>query len=493
MLTSLKVSGFKNLVDVDVKFGPLTCIAGANGVGKSNLFDAIKFLGLLAEKPMIEAASSIRDEDSKSSDIRSIFHRVGDEYDNKMSFEAEMIIPGEGIDELGQSASATTTFLRYTIWIGYKKEESIKPMGSLELLREELVHINQSDAKKHLLFDHKASWRKSAVKGRRTTSYYISTEDEGNSCLIKIHQDKTKGRPFTRNASQLPRTVLSIANTAEYQTVMLARNEMLSWKLLQLEPSSLRQPDRYDSPSKLRTNGANLPATLYRLAGEYYDMDIKNNKESQIYSQIANRLSELIDDVYEITVDKDDKRELLTLMVTGKDETPHAARSLSDGTLRFLALSVLELDPEAKGVICLEEPENGIHPKRIPAMINLLKEIATDENEPVSEDNPLRQVIINTHSPAVVGEIPDKCLIIAELKEKIRDKKRIKGVSFSCLPNTWRAKSSDNKYTVSIGKLLSYLNPHSLNNMSKNKKTLRVIDRQDINQLLIPFRKEITS
>ncbi len=41
MLTRLKVSGFKNLVDVDVHFGPFTCIAGANGVGKSNLFDAI--------------------------------------------------------------------------------------------------------------------------------------------------------------------------------------------------------------------------------------------------------------------------------------------------------------------------------------------------------------------------------------------------------------------------------------------------------------------
>lgn len=34
MLTRLKVSGFKNLVDVDVRFGPFTCIAGANGVGK---------------------------------------------------------------------------------------------------------------------------------------------------------------------------------------------------------------------------------------------------------------------------------------------------------------------------------------------------------------------------------------------------------------------------------------------------------------------------
>ncbi len=51
MLTRLKVNGFKNLVNVDVSLGPFTCIAGVNGVGKSNLFDAIMFLSALADRP----------------------------------------------------------------------------------------------------------------------------------------------------------------------------------------------------------------------------------------------------------------------------------------------------------------------------------------------------------------------------------------------------------------------------------------------------------
>jgi len=89
---------------------------------------------------------------------------------------------------------------------------------------------------------------------------------------------------------------------------------------------------------------------------------------------------------------------LLTLNVTGGDGTVHPARALSDGTLRFLALTLLELDPEATGLLCLEEPENGIYPDRIPAMLRLLRDIATDTEEPLGDDNPLRQVIINTHS-----------------------------------------------------------------------------------------------
>jgi AAA15 family ATPase/GTPase len=59
MIIRLKVKGFKNLVDVDVRFGPFTCVAGVNGVGKSNLFDAIRFLSALASRPLTEVALSV--------------------------------------------------------------------------------------------------------------------------------------------------------------------------------------------------------------------------------------------------------------------------------------------------------------------------------------------------------------------------------------------------------------------------------------------------
>ena len=72
MLTRLRVSGFKNLVDVDVSFVPFTCIAGTNGVGKSNLLDAIVFLSALADRPLLDAALSVRDQGAKTGDIRGL-------------------------------------------------------------------------------------------------------------------------------------------------------------------------------------------------------------------------------------------------------------------------------------------------------------------------------------------------------------------------------------------------------------------------------------
>ncbi|MCB0403119.1 MAG: AAA family ATPase, partial [Flavobacteriales bacterium] len=441
MLTRLKVSGFKNLVDVDIQFGPFTCIAGANGVGKSNLFDAIQFMSALADNTLIEAALAVRRPQSgRVSSVRSLFHRVGGDYDDEMHFEAEMIIPRTGVDDLGQEAEASITFLRYKISLAYRQDDNLPSIGSLELLHEELEHINLGDAPKYLQFPHTVrKWRNSAVKGRRI-SPFISTEGDGEHRTVKLHQDGNSGRPKNFLARTLPRTVLSTVNATESPTALLARREMQSWRLLQLEPSSLREPDEFTTKPGLDANGSHLPVTLYYLS-RTYDSGNNGNESSWLYEQVASRLSELIDDVHAVDVDRDEKRQLLTLQVTDNENTIHPARSLSDGTLRFLALAILEQDPEAIGLVCLEEPENGIHPKRIPAMLRLLEDIAVDVNEPVGLDNPLRQVIINTHSPVVVNQVRDDCLLVADLKEVIRQGKRFKSVKFSWLPETWRAKA----------------------------------------------------
>jgi len=496
MLTRLKVSGFKNLVDVDVRFGPFTCVAGANGVGKSNLFDAIKFLSALADLPLIEAALSVRDESGKTGDIRSLFHRIGDNYDSEMSFDAEIVIAEEGVDDLGQIAKASITFLRYSVKLAYRGNSDWSNSGALELIEEKLVHINLGDATKNLLFNHKRNWRQSAIKGRRGSAF-ISTEFKDGNRIIKLHQDGQKGKPLSRLAANLPRTVLSVANAAESPTALLARREMQSWQLLQLEPSAVRKPDEFTNPSKLQSDGSHLAATLYRLACGKQNTQVNGSSpeelKEQVYAQVANRLAQLLDDIDQVWVDKDDRRQLLTLMVKQLDGTTHPARSLSDGTLRFLALAVLELDPQVKGLICLEEPENGIHPERIPKILTLLKDIAVDVEEPIDQDNPLRQVIINTHSPVVVQEVPENSLLIAELKEMVQEGERFKTVCFSCLADTWRAKDTN---VVSKGKLLSYLNPVPIakeeldtdiipTNESKFSPSSkgRVIDREDMQQL----------
>ena len=506
VLTRLKVSGFKNLVDVDVRFGPFTCIAGANGVGKSNLFDAIRFLSALADHQLLDAAMSVRDEGSRTGDVRSLFHRVGERYDERMDFELEMIVPATGFDDLGQQAKASITFLRYELSLGYRKDDSPSTLGRLEILREDLSYIKRGETQRHLVFKNDPkTWRRTAVTGDRR-SPFISTEDDPEGRVIKIHQDGgSRGKPQSLLATNLPRTALSAANAAESPTATMARREMQSWRLLQLEPSALRQPDTFTAPAKLSEDGSHLPATLYHLArsaGRREQSKLHERSGNQtigeeeaaqrVYGQVANRLAELINDVRDVSVDRDERRELLTLMVTGADQTKHPARALSDGTLRFLALAVLLQDPEARGVICLEEPENGIHPERIPAMLRLLQDIVTDVEVAIGDDNPLRQVIVNTHSPAVVTQVPDDSLLFAELREVVRKGERFKALSFASLAETWRS-DIDGARAVSKGKLLAYLNPSIpdalIPEAGARRDTngrRRVIDRPDL-QPYLPF------
>lgn len=500
MLTRLKVNGFKNLVDVDVRFGPFTCIAGPNAVGKSNLFDAIRFLSALASKPLLEAASIVRNDKIANGDVRSLFHRVGNTITDRMFFEVEMIVPKEAVDDLGQVGRAKANFLRYTLELRYRHDRPAMAAGGgpLEIVREELDHIHSKEASKHILFARNIrQWQASALQIGHRAGRFISTKGEGAGRVIVLHQDGGRGRGQSNPISQ-PRTVLSFANAAESPTVVCAKREMESWQMLQLEPAALREPDNINAPSHLEANGLHLPKTLYQLAhGEGM-----GNKASAIYAQIANRLTELVADVDGLDVDHDRVRDTLTLIVTDKDGTRHPARSLSDGTLRFLALTVMEFDSAARGVICLEEPENGIHPERIPAMLRLLQDIATDTGDEVNLENPLRQIIVNTHSPAVVLEVPDDSLLVAEsVRHETPEVGQFKKVIFSFLPDTWRSKTTMNVRTLPKGKLLAYLNPVSMQDEAWNgfyaragrraaekdppPRRRRVADRDDLQPYLL--------
>jgi predicted ATPase len=454
MLTRLRIKGFKNLRDVDLHFGPFTCIAGRNGVGKSNLFDAITFLSDLASMPIMKAALRVRGTNGRIADIGSLFTRSQAGEVQAIEFVAEMIVSSTVVDDFDREAKPTATFLEYTLEL--RLNSNVSDAGTKEpiyLEREELRAKSSSDAAKALPFNPGSAWIKRNVDGPgKRTAPFIETKpgSESDPPVIVLRgelqpgeRDKRTGRPPEIPARRSPQTVLSGVNTISHASVLAARREMQSWRLLQLEPSALRKWDDLRSDPHVTSTGEHLPATLKRLA---------NN------SAVAARLSDLIPGVVSVDVDQDDVRETLTVVVTMKDKVPFSASSLSDGTLRFLALAVLASDPDASGLVCMEEPENGIHPLRIPEMLNLVRSLAdaeASERSDPADGASIRQVIINTHSPQVVAELPADELLMAQAL-------RFKGsefVEFKPMSGTWRAKSAhlQPNEIITPGDLSSYL------------------------------------
>lgn len=493
MLTRLKVNGFKNLQDVDVRLGPFTCIAGPNGVGKSNFFDAIAFLAALAQKPLVEAAQSVRGGQGQTGDVRSLFHRSGSETSDRMSFEVEMIIPALGLDQLGQAAEASRTYLTYRLELRYRSPAADRPLGSIEIVSESLASLEPREAGTDLGFDHSKAWRDSVIHDRQQSPPFISTTSEEGGNVVSLHAEageQTAGRPRKVPASTLPRTMLSSAsNATEHPTLVIARNEMTTWTQLQLEPTALRAPGSFPAFPFIDADGSGVPAMLSIEAAFARQ---RTGTDVDLYSRIANRLAELDEDVRAISVDRDENRQLLNIVVTDRQGTPHVARSLSDGTLRFLALAVLEASSMPPSLLCLEEPENGIHPRRIPAMLRLLRDLAVDPEEPVDHDNPLRQVIVNTHSPQVVAEVPHDSLLMAEAVTQWGAGERVTRLRFAPLPDTWRSQVDPALQPVARGVLQDFLNPLGGDADADGEPPIkRVKDREDL-QMLLPFGNRAT-
>lgn len=503
MLTRLKVNGFKNLVDFDLYLGPLTCIGGENGVGKSNIFDAIHFLSLLADHTLLDAAQRIR-AGGRKGDPRQLFQKVGDAYGTEMQFEVEMLVPPQGIDDLGQEVEASSTFLSYRLRLGLTEGSVREGLSRIEILEEELLPIQRKDASSHVHFPHSAKlWREPLISPERTQGSgergapYLSTTVENHVRIVRLHQEGA-GQPRPLLLQKLPRTWVSTATGADGPTIALARQEMRSWRNLQLEPSQLSNPSEFLSPSEISVDGANLASTLYRIAQAAEDGGLEfhlrsplgSTTEARAYTQVANLLSGLIDDVKSVWVERDEARQLLTLFVSDRSGNAFPASSLSDGTLRFLALAILAIDPKHEGLLCLEEPENGLHPTRMPAMMRLLQKLAVRPKEQSGEGNPNRQILFNTHSPQVVENTLEDDLVLVYSRRKATDRKGESGgvqwqrvLEAGCMSGTWR----DSKHLMRVaplGRVMDYLELTRSNNDSGTAR--RIVDREDV-QLSLGF------
>ncbi len=375
MLKHLKITNLLSFGDpgLDLELGPLNVLIGPNGSGKSNLLLALQFLKAMPA----EVFASMR----------------------KHGLMSDMVWRGAPKD--AHCRLAVTHLHPHT---QHDVQFMIAPWGA-EFVRERVAVGDESGLFLDVL---------DCVEGRVVVGDWIEDRKRALTTLFaNSPQMETRKLPpilGTPAPVKLERHQSVLAQIAQVGTPLwdVANNYK---SIVSLPPWSFgseakcRRPQPADMRSDvLEGDASNLALVLARL--------MKSTSTKKKLLSLFQQVYEGIDDF--LVVPSGGEVQLF-VQERGFDSAIPAAR-LSDGTLHFLALLALLCDPEPPPLICIDEPELGLHPDILPEIAKLMIDASTRT-----------QLIVTTHSEVIIDALSEtpESVIVTEKREGATTMKRL--------------------------------------------------------------------
>ena len=336
----------------ELELRPLNVLIGPNGSGKSNLIEVI---GLLRAAP---------------SDIMAPI-REGGGGDNWI-WRGEPEMKGARVEVVVNRSfiRSDKELLHYSLGFG-------PFIFGAPNLKEEIREVGRTEQ------EEDRSERYVERRGRKVTLTY--RDESGNRSQREL--DPTDIQSDQSILSQLK-------DPAQYRELTLLGMRLATirlyreWSFGRNTPPRL--PQKADLPNhSLSEDAQNLGMVLNRLEG--------NSDAKKKFLGALRMLYHGIDD-YFVQVEAGSVQVFLR-----EGEVPIPATRLSDGTLRYLCLLAVLCNPDLPNLVCIEEPELGLHPDILPSLADLLRE--TSER---------CQLIVTTHSDILVDaltETPESIVI----------------------------------------------------------------------------------
>ncbi len=190
------------------------------------------------------------------------------------------------------------------------------------------------------------------------------------------------------------RTLVSRSLYEPYYPHMAAfKEELARWRFYFLEPAAMRRDVPLKEAEDLSANGEDIAA--------FYNT-LRSMKPTQ-FKALSIALRHLIPNVDSIDVER--TKEGFLRLVVDESGLRLTSRLISEGTLRILGLLAITNPVEPLSVVGYEEPENGVHPRRLSIVARILSDAA---------ERGSTQFIINTHSPILPEyfiDSPDAALV----------------------------------------------------------------------------------
>ncbi|MDM9581611.1 ATP-binding protein [Nostoc sp. GT001] len=362
MLKQLILENWKSFRYAELPLDPLTVLIGTNASGKSNVVEALEFLQRIARGENIEAALA---GDKTLTSIRGGLEWAVFKPETKFTLNALVQGEDEKTDYLyviqTQIISEVKVIEEYIDRQNLNEDHTIKYVEKFTVKK---IDLNTKSGMKEPgnYFD---------FKDIVSNHIYLSTDEEGRIILGKELQER-----------YFPLKIKAI------NCVVSTLKEIL---ILNPIPSKMREYSRLSDT--LESDASNIAGVLAALSEEH-----KTEVESTLSSYIKDFPE---GDIQKLWAEKVGRFGTDAMLYCQEEWKPgHIieidARTMSDGTLRFIAIITALLTRPEGSQLVIEEIDNGLHPSRAELLVRILREIGSKRKI---------DILITTHNPALLDAL----------------------------------------------------------------------------------------
>ncbi|MFQ5431167.1 MAG: AAA family ATPase [Nitrospinota bacterium] len=342
-IESIKLKNFKAFKDTEMVDIPSYCVlVGANGTGKSSLFQVFAFL-----------------KDALSSNVNTALAKLGGSrgFDEVCSRNSV----GNIEIELKFREKSNSPLVTYFLSIAVEN-------GSAYVDREILKYRRGSSGQPWQFLNFS--------KGK---GFAVTNEPDDVTDIKQLVRDEQKLKSSEILA------IKGLAQFEQFPAVVALGNLIENWHVSDFHIGRARPEREAGYAEHLSVYGDNLALVTEYLHSRHLD----------IFKKILVKLSERVPGVTKVDAKTTEEGRVLLRFQDGKFEDPFLARYVSDGTIKMFAYLVLLYDPNPHPLLCVEEPENQLYPK-------LLWELAEEFRD---YGNRGGQVFVSTHSPDFLNAV----------------------------------------------------------------------------------------
>lgn len=378
MFTRVEVKNFKSLKHVDVSLDNFHVLVGPNGSGKTTFLDVFAFMANLLNFG-IDQAVHLR---------ANSFNELTFQNTNEpISFAFEATIPSS--IELNENLKRFDSF-RYQLMIYPKFDSSVwKTIESCILFQTNdrpSGNWAEKDAIQLAEINIESDW--TIIPARIKTFEILSKQDDQTTflcdtlaCELSANNFATDGLALSSVSEDLKRYPI---------TTWLKRHLRFLVQPINLDSNAINKAGKEGRPRTVTPDGSNLPWLIESLKTTYPD------RYKLWMRHVKATLPNIVSITTKIRKDYNDKY----LKIKYKEGHEVKQWMVSDGTLRLLLLTIIPYNLQLEGLFLIEEPEIGINPQAIQAVMDSLRSVYEG------------QVLVTTHSPEAVNAVRKKDLLI---------------------------------------------------------------------------------